>query len=240
MKSKNNNSTQIMKKRRSTTITVAVVAAILSALFYILMNMRVAHMHVVFIFILAMSFLVLTYMIIWTLGSNEKYSRLTKILKCCYFICASIGLIFFIILQALIVSGSRTEEADVEAIIVLGAGLTDNYPSLILAARLDAAITFLHTQGDIPIITTGGLGRGQIFTEAEAMADYLIARGVEESRIWKEEASTNSHENINLTKELWAKKALVLDNIKVAMLTKDSTSTEQNYPHKTPASIQSA
>jgi len=136
-------------------------------------------------------------------------------------VCVSLGLIFFIILQIIIISGSRTEEADVDAIIILGAGLMNDRPSLILAARLNAAIAYAQTRGDIPIITTGGLGQGQTITEAEAMARYLIARGIDESRIWKEGMSTNSHENINFAKAIMIENGMDPENIKVAIVTNE-------------------
>jgi len=218
---KKSNSGLSMKKRRNTTILFAIIAVAISALFYLLMIMRISHMHVIFIFILGISFLVLTYMTLWTLGANEKYSRLVKILKRCYYVCVSIGLICFIILQSFIVSGSRTEEADVDALIILGAGLINNNPSLILASRLNAAITYLQTREDTIIVTTGGLGQGQTITEADAMAKYLIARGIDERRILKEEASTNSFENINFAKKLLIENGMDVDNIKVAIVTNE-------------------
>jgi len=160
-------------------------------------------------------------MILWTLSADPKHFRLTKILKRCYIVCVSIGLAFFIILQAIIISGSHTEEADVDVIIVLGAGLINDRPSLILASRLNATIAYAQKRNNIPIITTGGLGRFQTVTEGEAMARYLIAGGVDENRIWIEEASTNSHENINFAKEIMAEKGLDIENSKVAIVTNE-------------------
>jgi len=172
-------------------------------------------------FISGMSFLIVTYMVLWTLSANQKYSRLAKILKRCYIVCVLLGLVLFITLQIIIISGSHTEDADVDVIIVLGAGLMNDRPSLILASRLNAAIDYAQTRGDIPIITTGGLGQGQTITEAEAMARYLIVRGVDEERIWKEEASTNSHENIRFAKEIMRAKGINPENAKVAIVSNE-------------------
>jgi len=178
-------------------------------------------MHVFFMFILGMSCLILTYMVLWTLSADPKHYRLTKILKRCYVVCVSTGLAFFIILQAIIISGSYTEEADADVIIVLGAGLINDRPSLILASRLNAAIAYAQVRNDIPVITTGGLGQLQTVTESEAMARYLIARGIDENRIWKEEASTNSHENINFAKDIMVENGMDINNIKVAIVTNE-------------------
>jgi len=222
MKSKGSKkSINTVKQRSRITIITAVVAVVISGLFFLLMNMRISHMHVIFMFISGMSFLVITYLVLWTLSADPKYLRLAKILKRCYIVCVSLGLIFFIILQIIIISGSRTEQADVDVIIILGAGLINDRPSLILASRLNAAIAYVQTRDNIPIITTGGLGQGRTVTEAEAMARYLIARGIDESRIWKEDKSTNSHENINFAKAIMIENGMDTENIKVAIVTNE-------------------
>ena len=215
-------SNQKIKRRLTTTIIVALVAAAICGYIFYLMQINVSHSHVFLLFFGGLSFLVLTYMLLWTLGANEKYSRIAKILKRCYFICLLAGVVCFIVLQVMIVSGSHTDEdADVDAVIVLGAGLINNNPSLVLASRLNAAIRYTETRDDIPIIVTGGLGQGQNITEAEAMARYLIVRGVDEERIWKEEASTNSHENIRFAKEIMRAKGINPENAKVAIVSNE-------------------
>ena len=160
-------------------------------------------------------------MTLWTLSDYPKYSQLMRILKRVYIICVSLGLAFFIFLQIIILSGSYTEDTDVDVIIVLGAGLINDNPSLILASRLNAAIRYIQTRDNIPIITTGGLGQGQTVTESEAMARYLIARGIDENRIWKEDSSTNSHENINFAKIIMEENGLNVESIKVAIVTNE-------------------
>jgi len=211
----------LFKQRAHTTIKVAVAAVVVCGLSFLLMNMRVSHMHVIFMFNLGMSFLILTYTLIWVLSACEKYSRLAKILKRCYISVLIVGIGCFITLQIFIIAGSRSDDADVDAVIVLGAGLINNNPSLILASRLDAAIEYVQARDDIPIIVTGGLGQGQTITEAEAMARYLIARGIDESRIWKEDTSTNSHENINFARNVMIEHGMDVENTKVAVATNE-------------------
>ena len=161
------------KRRRMITIIITVIAAIISGICFALMLARKANMHVVFYLMLGLSVLLVTYMAIWTLSANEKHARLAKILRRCYLICLAIGLTFFITMQGLIISGAQTENTKADCLIVLGAGLRKGAPSLILRRRLNAAINYLQERGDIPVIVTGGLGRGETVTEAEAMFQYL-------------------------------------------------------------------
>jgi len=217
----NSDSKKSMKKRMNQTIHVAIVAAFVCGFFYILTRMRISHMHVFLLFFGCLSFLVVTYMIIWTLSASEKYSRLAKILKWCYIACLIIGVVCFIILQSLIISGARTDDVDVDVVIVLGAGLINDRPSLILIYRLNATIDYIQTRDDIPIIVTGGLGEGRTVTEAEAMARFLIERGVDENRIWREEASTSTHENINFARDIMADNGIDVDNVRVAIVSNE-------------------
>ena len=211
----------LLKRRAYIIAAVAVAAVVISGFFFLLMQMRVSHMHVIFMFSLGMSFFILTYMVLWVLGASDKYSRLAKILKRCYFVCLLIGIACFITLQAFIISGSRTDDAEVDAVIVLGAGLINNRPSLMMATRLNAAIAYVQTREDAVIVVTGGLGQGQTVTEAEAMARYLIARGIDENRILKEDASTNSHENINFARNVIIEHGMDVENARVAIATNE-------------------
>jgi len=203
------------------TIIVAVLAAILSGIFLVLALARVPNMHVVFYLSLGSSALLVIYLMLWTLSANEKRTRLAKLLRRCYMICLCIGLSFFLILQALILSGSRTDDVEADCLIILGAGLRNGAPSLILRRRLNAAVDYLQERSDIPVIVTGGLGRGQTVTEAEAMFRYLRDRGVGENLIWKEDQSTSTRENLAFAVALLQEKGLDVENIKVAVVTNE-------------------
>ena len=209
------------KKRRNITIIVTVLAAFFTVLSYILMIRRVANMHTVFYLVLGFSILVVSYMVLWTLGTVEKFSRTVKILKFCYLICLILGIILFTILQILILSGAQSEEADADVIIVLGAGVYNGVPSMILVSRLNAVYDYMQLNPDVPVIVTGGLGRGEEKTDAEVMARYLIARGIDESLVWIEDKSTNTRENFTFSIDIMTAKGLDVNNIKVAVISNE-------------------
>jgi uncharacterized SAM-binding protein YcdF (DUF218 family) len=89
-----------------------------------------------------------------------------------------------------------------DAVIVLGAGVRGETVSRILARRLDAALAYWEQNPDAYIVVTGGLGNRASITEAEAMARYLIARGVPQEQIMLEDRSTSTYENLTFAKEL--------------------------------------
>ena len=207
--------------RKRITIIIAIIAAVFSAVSFVLYLARVTNMHIVFFLVLGFSALLITYLILWTLRASEKHKRAATILHRLYMVCLLTGVAVFFTLQGFIISGARTESADVDCIIILGAGLRNDVPSLVLRRRLNKAVEYVSANGDIPIIVSGGLGRGETVTEAEAMRRYLVGRGVDDSMIWKEEASTSTKENITFSMDVIKDKGLDADNIKIAIISNE-------------------
>jgi uncharacterized SAM-binding protein YcdF (DUF218 family) len=123
----------------------------------------------------------------------------------------------FIIIEGVIIyHGSKTDQEKVDYLIILGAGLWGETPSLSLQQRLEESLDFIKKNPTTRIVLSGGMGPGETITEAEAMKRYLVKRGVDDSLIIKEDKSTNTKENLLFTKELLKK-----DNgtIKIQLIT---------------------
>ncbi|SDM96903.1 YdcF family protein [Allokutzneria albata] len=91
-------------------------------------------------------------------------------------------------------------------IVVLGAGLKGDEVPAQLAGRLDKAREVAAASPDATIIVSGGRGPGASVSEARAMADYLIARGVPEERIVLEEKSRTTLQNLLFSGEIMAER----------------------------------
>ena len=89
-----------------------------------------------------------------------------------------------------------------DAVIVLGAGIRGDRVTVPLAYRLNAAIEYHKKNPDAMIVVTGGQGYQETITEAEAMEGYLLRKGVDPSKIIKEEKATSTNENMRFTKEI--------------------------------------
>ena len=114
-----------------------------------------------------------------------------------------LGVLLFAFLETEIIRWSRTDnESEVAGVIVLGAGVNGTVPSLSLRVRLDAALEYIAGKPDIPIVVSGSQGPGEDISEARCMADWLIARGVDESRILVEDQADNTRENIAFSKQM--------------------------------------
>lgn len=114
-----------------------------------------------------------------------------------------LGVLLFAFLEAEVIRRARTDnETAVAGVIILGAGINGTQPSLSLRVRLEAALEYIADKPDIPVVVTGSQGPGEIISEAECMANWLIARGVAEERILIEDQADDTEENIAFSKAM--------------------------------------
>ena len=118
-----------------------------------------------------------------------------------------VGVLYAGFVYSLIFSAYRdVPPPDCKVLIVLGArvyGKENPHPSPILMERLDAAYEYLVENEETVVIVTGGRGANEWAAEGDVMAEYLIAKGIDESRIIIENKSTSTIENIAFASELY-------------------------------------
>ena len=82
-------------------------------------------------------------------------------------------------------------------IIIHGAGLDGPRPTPLLAGRIDKALELWkkqHQHGKF--VVSGGQGADEVVSEAQAMRDYLLEKGVSADAILMEDKSTTTWENL--------------------------------------------
>lgn len=89
-----------------------------------------------------------------------------------------------------------------DCLIVLGAQIRTDGPSLSLRYRLDAAADCLREYPETLCILSGGKGPNEPLSEAEGMKRYLTELGISEDRLILEDRSRNTIENIRFSKAL--------------------------------------
>lgn len=111
-----------------------------------------------------------------------------------------IGLAHFCFVEYFIIKNARTDK-DVgrDYLIVLGAAVYKDQPSLTLVRRLEGTLDYLNEHPDTVAIVSGGMGKGETVTEAQAMHDWLTAHGVPEERIIMEPKATSTLENLKFS-----------------------------------------
>lgn len=87
-------------------------------------------------------------------------------------------------------------------VVVLGSKIIGTQPSLMLRRRLDVAAAYLKENPRALCVVSGGQGEDEVCPEAQVMAAYLSAQGVDENRILEEGASRSTRENLRFSREM--------------------------------------
>ncbi|WP_312635636.1 YdcF family protein [Oscillibacter sp.] len=154
---------------------------------------------------------------------SEK-SRGGKVCKVIFLACVIMGILSFAVVETFLVKVGRIPPYGdpPAAVVVLGAGVNGTTPSLVLASRLNAAKTYLsQIPSDTPVILSGGQGPGEDVTEAQAMYNYLTAVGISGERLYLEERSTTTAENLAYSETILSELGIDTYNNSVAVVTND-------------------
>ncbi len=118
-------------------------------------------------------------------------------------LCLVIGLTVVGITEAIIIRASfGSPKEQVSYMVVLGAKVREDGPSVSLWDRIYAAAGYLEAHPGTTAIVSGGQGADEPMTEARAMYDELLKLGIPADRIWLEEKATSTWENLNFTLDL--------------------------------------
>ena len=115
---------------------------------------------------------------------GKRYQRWLKVLLALVLA----GVLSFGLLLGAVLYGSYDHiRGEPQVMLVLGCQVHPWGPSILLQDRLDEALTYLEDHPEMTVVVSGGQGPDEPTTEARAMADYLMEKGVEESRILLED-----------------------------------------------------
>lgn len=111
-------------------------------------------------------------------------------------------LLLFAVVSVMMVAANFRTPAESATVVVLGAGLRGERPSRILRERLDAATAYLNAHPDAVCIVSGGQGTDEVRTEASVMREYLLNKGIADGRIYVEDQSTSTYENLAFSRRI--------------------------------------
>ena len=140
----------------------------------------------------------------WQNDFAIKHRVLTNIIVfiCLSVIYVSVSFLLFLFYSVFLMIIPRKKDFDY--VIVHGAGLLEgNKVSKLLSDRIDKAIKVYSTDPSPTIlIPSGGQGGDETVSEAEAMAEYMLDKGIPESDILLEDQSGTTLENLKNCKAI--------------------------------------
>jgi len=117
-------------------------------------------------------------------------------------------LLLFVVVSGIMLHAAAKDPPENATVIVLGAAIRGDRPSTMLADRLKSAASYLKKNPASKCVVSGGQGEDEDYPEALVMRNYLVEQGIEESRIYREDVSVNTYQNIELSKALVEKEGL--------------------------------
>lgn len=122
-----------------------------------------------------------------------------RLITCCYIL----GIAWCGYLSVLMFSAQDNPPPENANLIILGAQVyNENSMSLSLSQRVDKAEEYLKGNPGSNCIATGSQGPNEPCTEAIVQRNHLVKAGIDEKRIYLEEDSTNTRENLRNALEI--------------------------------------
>ena len=123
-------------------------------------------------------------------------------------ICGCSAVLCFCVILAVVLSISMIKQIndpppnENTTLVVLGCKVKDGRPSLMLKRRLEAAYGYLSEHESVCVVVSGGKGDDELISEAECMKQYLTEKGISAERIFMEDRSTTTKENLMFSKNI--------------------------------------
>lgn len=149
------------------------------------------------------------------LYSKQLYPYLTSKITI-IFIILLLGIISFCSYK--ILSNTNHLSNEETTVVVLGCRVKDKKPSLALKERLDKTYEYLNEHKELNCVLSGGQGANEEISEAMCMYQYLIKKGINKKRLYLEDQSTSTRENILFSYKIIEKENL---NKKITIITNE-------------------
>ena len=134
---------------------------------------------------------------------EQHFPGLAKVLTLGVTAVLVLGLCVCAVTEALIIKASFGDPGEqVDYVVVLGAKVRDDGPSVSLWDRIYAARDYLEAHPHTVAVLSGGKGKDEPMSEAQCMFTELLALGIEPGRLWQEDKAESTWENIRFSLDL--------------------------------------
>lgn len=127
-----------------------------------------------------------------------KWTKTANLLRRIFTVLLCLGLLLVALTEAVIIHASFGEPNEsCDYIVVLGAKVRDDGPSLSLMDRIRGAYDYMTEHPNVIAVVSGGQGADEPMSEARCMYEHLVAMGIDKERIWIEDKSASTWANLN-------------------------------------------
>ena len=137
--------------------------------------------------------------------------KLTKFIYRAVNICFVIFALYGGVVTSLMTWAALQTPAENATAIVLGAQVKPWGPSAVLRGRISGAEKYLKSHSNASAVLSGGQGADEPMSEAQSIFEALSEKGIDESRLYKEDKSTNTTENIKFSMQVIEENKLSTD-----------------------------
>lgn len=137
----------------------------------------------------------------------KKYPKPTRTVRRIISTLLVIGLLVVAATECLIIHASFGDPKEsVDYVVVLGAKVRPDGPSVSLMDRVYGARDYLREHPGVIAVVSGGQGPDEPMTEAKCMYEQLTKLGIDPDRIWLEDKATSTWENMQFALDLIERK----------------------------------
>ncbi len=127
-------------------------------------------------------------------------------------------ILIIIVFSIFMITAANKKPVSNATVVVLGCKVSGNKASLMLEERLQTAFEYLNKNKEAKCVVSGGMGPGENITEAECMYNYLVDKGIDPDRIYKEDKSVSTRTNLSYSQKIIKDNDL---NPEIAIVTHD-------------------
>ncbi len=110
--------------------------------------------------------------------------------------------LFACVVTFMIVSHANRPCNEETTVVVLGCRVRKTGASMMLRTRLDAAYEYLIANPNAKCVLSGGQGKDEPVAESVYMYEWLVEKGIDGSRLYVEDKSTSTEENLAFSKKV--------------------------------------
>ena len=129
-----------------------------------------------------------------TRSGSAWLAVITAVLLCIFSLAGVLG--------GVMIKEAMHQDDENRTLVILGCGVYGERPSLMLIERMQAAYSYMNEHPGTVCVLSGGKGNGEDISEAEAMYRWMTAKGISPDRLYKEDRSVSTRENLAFTKKI--------------------------------------